>query len=257
MPTVSSQTCSAPRLTAMVADGNTTLVGRESEVFRLGAAWGAAARGRPSWVLVTGAPGVGKTALAAESIRLAGRTGGAVLSARCHAAETSLPLQPVVEALGQYVAQLPPGVLRQLAGPHASVLAALVPPVGTLIGAVPTQSGPVEPDTRLRAVAALVKAMATREPVLLVLDDLQHAGLATIELLSRLVSGDAGTRLLIVATTTRADGAVPAGVGTRLNLSSLPPAAVDRVAADAGRPGDAARLRDRTRGHPLFLVEAL
>src|SRR3954454_1115045 len=159
MPTVSSQTCSAPRLTAMVADGN-TLVGRESEVFRLGAAWGAAARGHPSWVLVTGAPGLGRSTLAAEAVRLAGKTGGAVLSARCHAAETSLPLQPVVEALGQYVAHLPPGVLRQLAGPHASILAALVPPIDTLIGALPVQAGPVEPDARPRALSALIAAIA-------------------------------------------------------------------------------------------------
>src|SRR4051812_24037748 len=153
MPTVSSQCGSTPRLTAMVADED-TLVGRESEVFRLGAAWGAAARGRPSLVLLTGKPGMGKTALAAESVRLAGKTGGTVLWARCHAAERSLPLQPVVEALGQYVAHLPPGMLRQLTGPHASMLAALVPAVGTLIGAVPVQVGPVEPDSRLRAVAA-------------------------------------------------------------------------------------------------------
>jgi predicted ATPase len=64
-------------------DTTVGLVGRESEVFRLGAAWGAAARGRPALILLAGAAGVGKTRLAAETVRLAGRTGGTVLTARC------------------------------------------------------------------------------------------------------------------------------------------------------------------------------
>jgi predicted ATPase len=234
------------------------LQGRESEVFRLGAAWGAAARGRPALVLLTGRPGVGRTALAHEAARLAGRTGGTVLWARCHPAERSLPLQPVVEALGQYVAHLPPGVLRQLTGAHAAMLATLVPAVGTLIGAIPSQAGPVEPDSRLRAVTALIESMAAREPVLLVLDDLHHAGLATIELLGRLVDGGTGTRLLVVATADNGllDGAARLSA-TRMEVATLPPAAVTRLAESAGRAADAGRLRDRTRGQALFVVEAL
>lgn len=53
--------------------------GRESELFRLGVAWGTATRGRPGLIVLTGAPGSGKTALVEALAGLAGRTGGAVL----------------------------------------------------------------------------------------------------------------------------------------------------------------------------------
>jgi predicted ATPase len=54
------------------------LQGRESEMFRLGAAWGGAVRGRPGLILLSGAAGMGRTRLAAETADLAGRTGGTV-----------------------------------------------------------------------------------------------------------------------------------------------------------------------------------
>jgi hypothetical protein len=54
------------------------LQGRESEMFRLGAAWGGAVRGRPALILLSGPAGVGRTRLAAETADLAARTGGTV-----------------------------------------------------------------------------------------------------------------------------------------------------------------------------------
>jgi predicted ATPase len=71
------------------------LAGRERDVFRLGAAWGAATRGRPALLLLVGEAGVGKTVLADEAVRLAHATGGTVLRARC---DRPLP-QPVVDLL--------------------------------------------------------------------------------------------------------------------------------------------------------------
>ena len=54
------------------------LQGRESEMFRLGAAWGGAVGGRPALVLLRGEPGTGRSRLAAETADLATRTGGTV-----------------------------------------------------------------------------------------------------------------------------------------------------------------------------------
>src|SRR5437868_404644 len=140
--------------------------GRESEVFRLGAAWGAAARGRPALMLLAGAGGIGKTRLAAESVRLAGKTGGTVLAARCYESETSLFAQPVVEAIGAYAAHQAPAVLRQLAGDQLGTLAALVPQIGAVLGPARVNgSAPVD------AITGMLFAMAAREPVLLVVDD--------------------------------------------------------------------------------------
>jgi predicted ATPase len=250
------------------------LAGRESEVFRLGAAWGAAARGRPALMLLAGAAGIGKTRLAAESVRLAGKTGGTVLAARCYESETSLFAQPVVEAIGAHAAHQAPGVLRQLAGDQLGVLAELVPQIGAVLGPAPRRPEvqapgelsptlnptPVNGSERADAITGMLHAMAAREPVLLVVDDLQYAGRATVDLLKRAAAGT-GTRLLVVATARPTEGAAAlealADVATRLDLGPLPVAAVRRLATDAGRADLAGRIAELTRGHPMYVAEAL
>jgi predicted ATPase len=200
--------------------------GRESEVFRLGAAWGAATRGQPSMVLIAGEAGIGKTRLAGETVRLAGNTGGIVLRARCHKADRSVPLQPLVEAVGR----LAPEASHRPAGDRAA------------------------------GITGFLRGLTDRQPVLLLLDDAHNAAPATTELLRDLVGGT-GTRLLVLATVRASAGeAVPvplAAAATRIDLRPLPPAVVVRLATEAGRPDAAGDIRDRTRGHPLFLVEAL
>jgi predicted ATPase len=215
------------------AEPSIGLAGRESEVFRLGAAWGAAARGRPALILLAGAAGMGKTRLAAESVRLAGTTGGTVLAARCYESETSLFAQPVVEAIGAHAAHQAPGGLGS----------------ARVNGAAPAD-----------AIAGMLFAMAAREPVLLVVDDLQYAGRATIEVLKQTAAGT-GTRLLVVATVRPTEGAAAlealAEVATRLDVGPLPAAAVRRLATDAGRAELAGRILELTRGHPMYVAEAL
>ncbi|MCW2641946.1 MAG: hypothetical protein JWP76_4252 [Dactylosporangium sp.] len=237
-------------------------VGRESEVFRLGAAWGAAVRGRPGLVLIAGEAGIGKTRVAAETVRLAGDTGGTVLSARCQEAERSLLLQPFVEAIGHHAAHLAPDLLRRLAGQRAATLAALVPRVASVLG--PVLAAPTSRTLRRRladeAATGFLCALAEHQPVLLLLDDLHNAGSATVRLLRELTRG-AGTRLLVVATVRTAEGDAVleslADVATRLDLGPLPPAAVTRLVTEAGWAELAGDIRDRTRGHPLFVVETL
>ena len=85
-------------------------VGRTDEIARLTRRWDAATRGRSGLVLLAGEAGIGKTRLAAEVTELAAATGGRVASARCHAAERSLFLQPLVDALGPVLAALPGAV---------------------------------------------------------------------------------------------------------------------------------------------------
>ena len=196
--------------------------GRESEVFRLGAAWGAAVRGRPALVLLAGGAGLGKTRLTAEPVRLAGPTGGTVLTARCYESETSLFARPLVAAIG---------------GP-----------------AMINGSEPAD------AIVGLLHEMAARKPVLLVVDDLQYAGRTTVDLLKRAAAGT-GTRLLVVAAARPTEGAAKlealTDVATRLDLGPLPAAAVRRLAQDAGRADLAGPILERTRGHPMFVAEAL
>ncbi|GII21537.1 hypothetical protein Pme01_11340 [Planosporangium mesophilum] len=235
------------------------IFGRESEVFRLGAAWAGATRGRPSLVLIAGEAGIGKSRVAAQAARLARRTGGVVLSARCQEAERSLLLQPLVEAIGDHVASLAPDTLRRLAGQRAATLAALIPQAASVFG--PTSAVPaLRRHLADAAVTGALRDLAAQEPVLLLLGDLHHAGSTTVRLLRELARGT-GTRLLVVATvrTPQGDATLDAlaDVAVRVDLGPLSPAAVTRWAADAGWSGLDADLRSRTRGHPLSVLEAL
>ncbi|GAA3341093.1 hypothetical protein GCM10020358_31140 [Amorphoplanes nipponensis] len=235
------------------------LAGRAAETAELAAAWRAAVAGRPALVLISGEAGIGKTRLAGEVAELAGRTGGEVLSVRCYAAESSLFLQPLVDALGTHAAGSPAELVRSLASP---ALTELVPQVGALYGDAP---GPeVAPElARGRAYEAVnryLSGIAARRPVLLLLDDLHNAGLATAELLHYLARHARG-RLLVLATVRAEEGApvlrALAEVAGRLELGPLPEAAVISLATAAGQARLAPRILHRTGGHALFVVETL
>ena len=110
-------------------------------------------------------------------------------------------------------------------------------------------------------MTAFVLAAAEHAPVLLSLDDLQNAGRATVELLHYLIRHARRGRLLVVATVRAEEGAGVidslAPVGTRIDLGTLPSAAVADLAAEAGLAGQADAVSQRTRGHTLFVVETL
>ncbi|MEJ2860162.1 ATP-binding protein [Actinomycetospora flava] len=222
-------------------------VGRDAEIAALTARWDAATRGASGLVLLAGEAGIGKTRLAGEVTRLAAATGSRVASARCHGAERSLFLQPVVDALGP--------VLIPDAG-RSPALAGLFP-------GLPGEPGDDRPDPRrvFAGLADLLAELTATAPLLLVLDDLQNAGLATVELLHFLALRPAGARVLVVATVRAEEGTEALtqldGVGERLDLGPLDAAAVTALADRAGRRDLSAAIHRRTRGHPLFVVETL
>jgi predicted ATPase len=72
------------------------LIGRQREWQTLLAAWHRAAGGEPGCVILSGDAGVGKTRLAEELLRWAGRQGVTVAAARGYAVEGALAYAPVV-----------------------------------------------------------------------------------------------------------------------------------------------------------------
>jgi DNA-binding SARP family transcriptional activator len=243
--------------------GRRLLVGREAEETRLADLWSATTAGTPGFVLLMGAAGLGKTRLATEVATVAAATGGRVLQARCYGTERSLFLQPLADAVRPVVTGLPAPVLAELAGDDPAALAAVAPDLEAVLG----PAGPLDggPDVRLRrafaALAAFLRGLARRGPVLLVLDDLQEAGRTTVDFLHHLARHSAGAPLLVLAVARSGEGdeaaARLADVATTLPVQPLTPAAVGRLAADAGRPELADELYRRTRGHTLFVVETL
>ena len=176
-------------------------VGREPELEFLETAWLRASGGEATSVFVSGEPGAGKTHLAAEHARTLADRGARVIYGRA-VEDVEAPYGPLVSALGQLVETSDPNVLEQHVETHGGELARLVPVLATRVPDLPPTS-PADPDTerlRLRAaVTALVAAVSVREPVVLVLDDIQWADRATLGLLLHLMRGSEA-RLLVVAT---------------------------------------------------------
>ena len=182
--------------------GAILLAGRDRESKVLREAWAAAAGGQPGLVTITGEAGIGKTTLAETLAAEAAEDGGTVLRTRCYETERSLFLQPIVEAIAPVAASTPAGMLRQLLGEHATAAAGLLPEVAALLGPPPPGRGSMEMERRraFEAVRAFLRGLAERNPVLLLVDDLQYAGQSTVELMHFLGREPAGTRLLVLAT---------------------------------------------------------
>jgi len=237
--------------------------GREAELGRLSLAWTSAVAGDPGLVLLAGEAGIGKTSLAAEAVAVAGATGGVVLQARCYEAERGLFLQPIIEALTPALSSLATAELLRIAGDAAATLTALIPSLEKLLRPGPLLRG--SPDLELRrafdAVTAVVTRLSVRGPVLLVLDDLQNAGRATIELLHYLSRHLGGSRVLILATIRREEGEdallTLAGVASVIDVEALSVAAVTDLATRCGQAHLVDHIVAQTNGHTLFVVETL
>ncbi|MGH9230988.1 MAG: ATP-binding protein, partial [Acidimicrobiales bacterium] len=253
------------------------VVGRDGPVELLEGAWDRARRGEHRMVVVSGDPGIGKTTVAAELALRLHAAGALVLYGRWDE-EALAPYQAIREALGSYAAASPKPLLRADLTSHAEDLARLLPDLGARIGGV--RAALVDdPDAERRrlfdAVTHWLGAVANRHPVLLVLDDLQWAERSSLLLLRHMLDAPPDAPVLVVVTLR--DGDVE-GMGPlhtlglfepgddveRLELSGLPPSAIERLVAQAlGRPVDeeeariARWLADETAGNPLFVQEIL
>jgi tetratricopeptide (TPR) repeat protein len=168
-----------------------------------------------------------------------------------------------VEAITPVVTSTPANMLRQLLGEHATAAAGLLPEVAAILGPPPPGRISMEMERRraFEAVRALLRGLAERNPVLLLVDDLQYAGQSTVELMHFLGREPAGARLLVLATV-RAEndaqvGAALAPVARRVEVGPLGPDAVAELARAAGHSELADRILEQTRGHTLFVVEVL
>ncbi len=252
--------------TAATAPEPTPLVGRDTELAELLARWTDALQGRPGLALVVGEAGIGKSALVDVLAARARRTGALVLAGSCFEAERSLYLQPLLEAVRGGVAHQEPRQLRRLAGEWLGTLIELIPEIARATGPVPYERVGSELEHRksLEALASFLDRLADEQPVLLVVEDLQHAGASTIEALHFLATRWERGRILAVATerTERTDEH-PSGT-SRLRdvafvheLGPLPEAAVAELVHNYGLAHDVGKLYEWTGGSPLFVTELL
>jgi predicted ATPase len=131
-------------------------------------------------VVVLGEPGIGKSALLTEASAIAARAGLVALAGRAAEHERTVPYALIVDALDDHVASMGPARLR-VAGPE---LAAVLPSARGPESSAPW--GPSAPSDRFtyhRAVGRLLELLARERAFVLVLDDLQWADEASLQLL--------------------------------------------------------------------------
>jgi DNA-binding SARP family transcriptional activator len=240
----------------------TPLVGRETELAELQRAWTDAVSGRSDLVFLCGAAGSGKTRLAAELVARAEAGGGIALRARCNEAERSLFLQPILEALRGFLEVAPAQVLDELVGNWAGTLGELLPSLRAGLGDAPYErAGPeLEHRRSLEAVTEVVARLAQRQPTLLLIEDLEHAGASTLEALRFLAGRLQGQRLLVVVTLRPEEGREALEIlehaGREVHLAPFSQAEVDRLATAMGVAELAGPVHQLTGGDVLFSVEA-
>jgi DNA-binding CsgD family transcriptional regulator len=181
--------------------GEAVFVGRERELRALGERLERALAGTGSLVLVAGDPGIGKTRTLAEFAAAARARGALTPWGSSFEGDWHPPYGPWVEALGDVVRSLDPPRLRRDLGAGAPVLARLLPELAAALGDVPAPAplGPEEERFRLfDAVAQFLVAVARRQPVVLVLDDLHWTDRDSLQLLAYCGRFVARTGLVLV-----------------------------------------------------------
>jgi DNA-binding SARP family transcriptional activator/tetratricopeptide (TPR) repeat protein len=249
------------------------LVGRQREMDQLRALWNRAAHGRGGAALISGEAGIGKSRLASELALTVGAQGGRVLvGATLH--PESAPYQPVTDALRSASPLLAALDIQPM---WLSAVAQIVPDVRARRADLPPLAGLDPSRERIRlfeAIAAALQGLARPRPVLVVLEDLQWAGEATISAIEFLARRAAGQPVLIVGTYRNEEtqpGQPLRDLRRRLqrenlvghiDLARLPESAVKdlfaRIPELAGR-GDAtaASAYAESEGNPLFLGEVI
>ena len=234
------------------------MIGRERELEQLGEILSRTREGRGGLALLAGEAGVGKTVLADLAVadaRLASLRGVAV-------GHGGSPYGPIAAVLRQCLRR--DSLPLPAAEPLVAHLAVLLPELGP---------APVVTDreTLFEAVRAAFAHVAAREPTVVVLDDLQWADAATLELLP--LFADASDEWPLVVLGAYRNEEIPRGHplrrlrtelrrGGRLVEVEVEPLDSEATALIAGRvlgaepsPTLRAALYDRTQGVPFFVEE--
>ncbi len=178
-------------------------VGREPELKQLQAAFDGAISGQGALMMVTGEPGIGKTALCEQLSTYVTLRGGRTLVGHCYeAGSLSLPYLAFVEALRSYVLTREVKDLREELGTGASDVARIISEIRERLKIkVRTPKDPEEERYRLlQAATTFLSNAASVQPMLVVLEDLHDADRGTLEMLTHVSRNLAGARLLIVGT---------------------------------------------------------
>lgn len=166
------------------------MVGRVDELQRLKQCYMSIHQERRHIFFISGEAGIGKTRLAHELSTWAEEQRALVLRGSCYEMSCSLPYQPLIDMLTMHIRSSNPAQLRSRLGASAVDLAKIVPELRMQLPNLPVPEPlglEVEQRNLYNAVANYFYAIASEPRLLLVLDDLQWADTATMQLLSYLI----------------------------------------------------------------------
>lgn len=248
-------------------------IGRDAELQQVLSLWDTAAATAPP-ILITGAPGIGKSRLASAAVQCVAEAGARVFEVYCSSYSVTSTLFPVRTAIERWANMSSDGTdAERLARLEAALtdlgvdLAEIIPALGVLLdldltGRYPVvELAPVQlRELLLERLVDVVRAAASERPFVMVFEDLQWADPTTLELLDRMAAATVRTRLLILGTA-RPGLAWAQGRDRVLHIRLGPlPDAEARQLAMAAAPDqisvdDAQTIAARGDGVPLFVEE--
>jgi hypothetical protein len=235
----------------------------------------AARVGQSALVLLAGEAGIGKTRLAEAIAEDAHEQGATVLWGSAWESGGAPAFWPWVQAIRELVRARPAEEVIEDLGSGASYVAQIAPEVAEVVpgaqDSAPSLDSEATRFTAFDATSSFIRASAARVPILLVLDDLHAADIATIRLLEFFARGLRGSRVLAIGTYRAAEPGVDHGTaaaladlaraGRRLLLGGLSQGEVEELAAahspDAHSRHLIERLHALTEGNPLFVDEVM
>jgi len=210
----------------------------------------------PSALVIAGEPGIGKTTLWLDGVERAREHGFRVLSTRADEAESVLAYAAVADLLQD----VEPEVLAGL--PELQRVA-----VDRVLLRTGTEGPPTDQRVTGSAMAAVVTAMAARQPILLAIDDVQWLDVssrAALAFAARRLTGRVGLLLTGRAHATEPDPAewlhlqTPGAVGRvrvgPLSLRALHTMILDRFGKAFPRP-TMVRIAEVSGGNPFYALE--
>lgn len=252
------------------------LVGREEVMARLRVHFAQAMQDQAVALMLSGDPGIGKTRIAEEVAAYVRAQGAGVLFGRCSEVEGAPPFWPWVQVIRAYLAQHDLKHAKRAMAAGASDIAAIVPELRELWSDFAV-SAPIESvQARFRvfdAIATFLRNAAERQPLAIVIDDVQCADAPSLLLLQYLVSQLANERVLLLCVGRRAAVAQNETLvqisneiarrdpGRHLELQGLTAAEIGRLVFETtGKSASElmiGRLSELTAGNPLFLTQVL
>lgn len=251
------------------------LVGRRSERSELVSALAAARAGRGALFLLAGDAGIGKTRLAEAVAEEAAEKGDTVLWGSAWDAGGAPAYWPWTQLIRELLDARPAEELTDDLGSGAPYVAQIAPEIGqrlpTTVEPAPELDTEATRFTAFDATASFFRRAAARRPVVIVLDDLHAADVATLRLLDFLARSLHRARILALVTyrtgETRGDAEVAAALadlgkaGRHVVLGGLSRDEVHELATPRAPEAPPPRLVDRvhalTEGNPLFVDEVM